>query len=548
LRDVLKAVRETADSVGEWSDNTLGALLEAIEGAARYDVGDSYFQGVWDYRDDPEGVIFGSWYGQTVRRSSGSRRSARSTAPRARRCSAPTPTSSRSAGRHRPMPETRPLLEWRKQKAESLKGLERRVFATGDVEIREADDGTLHLTGYASVTETPYEVGFYTETIKRGAFGRTLSESPDVVLLLNHEGLPLARTKAGTLRLSEDDVGLRTEADLDPEDPDTIRLKRKRDRGDLDGQMSMAFQVTSQRWDEDYTRREITSLSLARGDVSVVTHGASPTTSSSIRGANAMAALADLGNEVIVSALVEWRDYTLLPPERREGKTLSAATREVLSNVAGMIDDAGGLLDDLLAVSIPESDDGEATVERSITNEKGLCAAIRAVAREPGQDERRAEIITRAAELKLPGLIPGGWTAAGSLPEGRALTGQEQRETFNDTLFALQEAVEEKFVDNGDYWYVWVQDFTATDVIFYAGGDLWSAPYTLVPGGAVTVGEAVGVRPVTEYVQTGEAEADEPKVAVDELPAGDDEYLSMPDLTTRAAQDLDLLRLRGGRR
>jgi hypothetical protein len=95
---------------------------------------------------------------------------------------------------------------------------------------------------------------------------------------------------------------------------------------------------------------------------------------------------------------------------------------------------------------------------------------------------------------------------------------------------------------------VWVQDFTATDVIFYAGGDLWSAPYTLVPGGAVTVGEAVGVRPVTEYVQTGEAEADEPKVAVDELPAGDDEYLSMPDLTTRAAQDLDLLRLRGGRR
>jgi hypothetical protein len=61
LRDILKAVRETADSVGEWSDNTLGALLGAIEGAARYDVGDSYFQGVWDYRDDPEGVIFGSW-------------------------------------------------------------------------------------------------------------------------------------------------------------------------------------------------------------------------------------------------------------------------------------------------------------------------------------------------------------------------------------------------------------------------------------------------------------------------------------------------------
>ena len=37
-------------------------------------------------------------------------------------------------------------------------------------------------------------MGGYTETIARGAFTKTLSERPDVQLLINHEGLPLART------------------------------------------------------------------------------------------------------------------------------------------------------------------------------------------------------------------------------------------------------------------------------------------------------------------------------------------------------------------
>lgn len=36
-------------------------LTAVIAGAARYDVDDAYFQGVWDLRDDPEGVVFGSW-------------------------------------------------------------------------------------------------------------------------------------------------------------------------------------------------------------------------------------------------------------------------------------------------------------------------------------------------------------------------------------------------------------------------------------------------------------------------------------------------------
>jgi phage head maturation protease len=100
--------------------------------------------------------------------------------------------------------------------------MERRVFATGDIEIREADDGTLHLTGYRECHRGPLRGRVLHRDHRERRLQRTLSEAPDVVLLLNHEGLPLARTKAGTLTLSEDDRGLHVEADLDPEDPDTL--------------------------------------------------------------------------------------------------------------------------------------------------------------------------------------------------------------------------------------------------------------------------------------------------------------------------------------
>jgi hypothetical protein len=34
------------------------ALIEKVHGAARYEIGDAWISGVWDSRDDPEGVIF----------------------------------------------------------------------------------------------------------------------------------------------------------------------------------------------------------------------------------------------------------------------------------------------------------------------------------------------------------------------------------------------------------------------------------------------------------------------------------------------------------
>lgn len=174
--------------------------------------------------------------------------------------------------------------DWRERKTHDLTGLERRAFAARGMQLREQADGTLHLTGYASVTGVAYEVGWYQETIERGAFKRTLGEHPDVQLLINHTGMPLARTMSGTLSLSEDDHGLKVEADLDPEDHDVQSLARKMRRGDID-QMSFAFQVTTDTWNADYTARTISVVSIHRGDVSVVNQGANAAAMAELRAA-----------------------------------------------------------------------------------------------------------------------------------------------------------------------------------------------------------------------------------------------------------------------
>jgi HK97 family phage prohead protease len=171
-----------------------------------------------------------------------------------------------------------------------------RQYGISDIEVREEGDaGTVTFSGYASVFNHDYEVhdrfGAFTERLAPGAFTRTLSENPDVVLNLNHgmggTGLPMARTKSGTLRLTQDSVGLRVTADLDVNDPDVQAILPKMRRGDLD-EMSFAFRVNDQLWSDDYSDRTITEVHLARGDVSIVSFGANPATVAALR-----AALAD---------------------------------------------------------------------------------------------------------------------------------------------------------------------------------------------------------------------------------------------------------------
>lgn len=152
------------------------------------------------------------------------------------------------------------------------------------LEIRDADDGNVTVEGYAAVFDEETVIGGqWREQIARGAFRDAIGRD-DVVFLINHAGLPLARTRSGTLELSEDEVGLRIRAQLDPTDPDVRSIVPKMKRGDLD-KMSFAFIPTRQQWDDEekMPRRTITQAELY--DVSIVTTPAYDGTSIGLRSA-----------------------------------------------------------------------------------------------------------------------------------------------------------------------------------------------------------------------------------------------------------------------
>ena len=178
-------------------------------------------------------------------------------------------------------------LETRKARAiaTSSAPIEYRGLPFVGTEVREMPDGTgktkLRLTGYASVTEAPYKLtdrqGTFTETVARGAFRRTLSAQPDINLLVNHEGVSMARSRAGTMTLNEDNTGLHVEARLDPKRPDVKILRSALESKDLD-EWSFSFRIDpgGDEWSADYSTRRITSVNMDRGaDVSVVNYGAS---------------------------------------------------------------------------------------------------------------------------------------------------------------------------------------------------------------------------------------------------------------------------------
>jgi len=151
------------------------------------------------------------------------------------------------------------------------------------LEIRELEPGgPIQLSGHAATFNQPYPVGSFDETILPGAFRRSLGEGPDVSLLVNHEGTPLARTTSGTMTLSEDATGLLVRAELEPSDPDVQAILPKMRRGDL-SEMSFAFRATTQEWSDDKTERTIRACTIHRGDVSIVSSAANPNATASVR-------------------------------------------------------------------------------------------------------------------------------------------------------------------------------------------------------------------------------------------------------------------------
>ena len=109
---------------------------------------------------------------------------------------------------------------------------------------REDGEGR-SIEGYFAVFNSNYEIQpGMSESIAPGAF--TSSISGDIRALINHDTtLVLGRTKAGTLRLREDERGLWGHIDINPNDVDAMNLYERVRRGDVD-QCSFGFEIRSE--------------------------------------------------------------------------------------------------------------------------------------------------------------------------------------------------------------------------------------------------------------------------------------------------------------
>lgn len=97
--------------------------------------------------------------------------------------------------------------------------------------------------GYAAMFDSISEdLGGFREIIKPGAFTKSLESGRDILALAHHDHKQvLGRTKAGTLELSQDNLGLRVV--INPPDTSYANdLMASVNRGDIDG-MSFGFKV-----------------------------------------------------------------------------------------------------------------------------------------------------------------------------------------------------------------------------------------------------------------------------------------------------------------
>lgn len=180
-------------------------------------------------------------------------------------------------------------FSWTKRKIEEIgkeekfidmKNKEIRTIDVQDLELRMDGDNPV-VVGYGAVFNSmSNDLGGFREYIGSEAFEGRLED--DVRFLINHDGMPLARTTNGTLRLSVDERGLKYEAKLNPNVSTSRDLMELLKDGTIN-QSSFAFIVEDDSWEmkDGMNVRTINKVSRLY-DVSAVTYPAYNEASSSV--------------------------------------------------------------------------------------------------------------------------------------------------------------------------------------------------------------------------------------------------------------------------
>ena len=189
-------------------------------------------------------------------------------------------------------------------KGQALSKMETRINSA-EFEVREIDGG-MRFSGYAAVFNSDSEPLPFTERIAPGAFRGSLRNRNDIKLLWNHETASvLGSTRAGTLKLTENERGLYVEADL----PNTSVGRDARElisRGDVDS-MSFGFTVArgGDEWSADGSVRTLNKINLH--EVSIVAFPAYTATagSTAVRGLDKVAKRAEVDADALADALLK---------------------------------------------------------------------------------------------------------------------------------------------------------------------------------------------------------------------------------------------------
>ena len=189
-----------------------------------------------------------------------------------------------------------------------------------DFELRAEGDGMTFI-GYAAKFNSPSEdLGGFVETIEPGAFRRSLRSRNDVKLLVNHDtGRVLASTRSGTMKLYEDEVGLRVEASL-PNTSDGRDMAELLRRGDLN-KMSFGFSVIKDSWNQEMTQRTLKSVRLF--ETSIVAFPAYAATEAMVRSLDKVATRAQVDADALADAVLKLE----------EGSDLSDTEAELIKKV-----------------------------------------------------------------------------------------------------------------------------------------------------------------------------------------------------------------------
>ena len=215
-------------------------------------------------------------------------------------------------------------------RGEALSKIETRTTPI-EFEVREGENG-MTFEGYAAVFNSPSEPLPFIERIAPGAFKRSIEARNDIKMLWNHDtGMVLGSSRAGTLRLYEDERGLKVRAEL----PNTSAGRDAAEllkRGDVDS-MSFGFSVPAggDDWSADGSERTLKSVRLH--EVSIVAFPAYSGTAgtTSVRGLERVAKRAEVDAESLADVWLKVEEGENLTQE--EGRLLNQVVESLTEKI-----------------------------------------------------------------------------------------------------------------------------------------------------------------------------------------------------------------------